>query len=214
MNKNISLILNGVLIIAVAVLYYFHFSNCNNNCQSAGSVTDTAAVVKPVVMTPKEIKASKTVYVNLDILNEKYQFLQDLSATAQSEQHALETKYRTKAEKLQNDYNAFQQKAQQGLLSENQISSEQEALAKRKEELDQLEMQSQSLMEKIQARNDEANTNLRDYIKEYNKKSNYNYVFAYSKAPASQILLVNDSLDITDEILEGLNNQYKATKKK
>jgi len=212
MNKNVSLGLNIVLIIAVAVLYYLHFSGPKSGQADVAGGQDSTAGAKPVVMSPKEIKASKAVYVNLDVLNTKYQFILDLSATAQAEQRALESKYQSKGQKLQEDYTAFQQKAQQGLLSENQISTEQEAFAKRKEELDQLELQSQSLMEKIQQRNDEANTNLRNYIREYNKKSNYNYVFAYSNSPASQLLLVDDSLDITNEILEGLNSQYNAKK--
>ncbi|MCW3085155.1 MAG: hypothetical protein JWP12_2521 [Bacteroidetes bacterium] len=212
MNKNFSVILNVILFIAVAVLYYLHFS-CSGNCKTAEKTTlDSAAAAKPIVMSPKEIKASKSVYVNLDILNEKYEFIKDLSASAQAEQRALETKYQAKGQKLQEDYAEFQQKVQQQLLSENQVNTEQEAFAKRKEELDNLELQSQALAEKIQQRNDEANTNLREYIKEYNKKSGYNYVFAYSGSAASQILLVDDSLDITTEILEGLNNQYKAKK--
>lgn len=211
MNKNFSFILNIVLAIAVTILYYLHFSG-NGGSASNTELTDSAAAAKPVVMTPKEIKASKSVYVNLDILNEKYDFIKDLSASAQAEQRSLEAKYQTKGQKLQEDYAAFEQKAQQGLLSENQINAEQEAFAKRKEELDQLEMQSQALMEKIQQRNDEANDNLRAYIKEYNKNSHYNYVFAFSGSPASQILLVDDSLDITTEILEGLNAQYNASK--
>ena len=212
MNKNFSFILNIILAIAVAVLYYFHFTENKTAAGETADGTDSAAVAKPKVMSPKEIKASKSVYVNLDVLNEKYQYIIDLSASAQAEQRSLEAKYQSKGQKLQEDYAAFQQKAQQGLLSENQINAEQEAFAKRKEELDQLEMQSQSLMEKIQQRNDEANENLRNYIKEYNKSSNYNYVFAFSNSPASQILLVDDSLDITNEILDGLNKQYNETK--
>jgi outer membrane protein len=211
MNKNFSLGLNIVLVIAVAVLYYFHFTECNS-CKTGDTANDSLTASKPVVLAPRDIKASKSVFVNLDVLNEKYEFIQDLSASAQAEQRALESKYQAKGQKLQEDYMAFQQKAQQGLLSENQISTEQEAFAKRKEELDQLELQSQSLMEKIQKRNEEANENLRAYIKEYNKSSNYNYVFAFSNNPLSQVLLADDSLDITSEILEGLNNQYKNSK--
>jgi outer membrane protein len=210
MNKNFSFILNIVLIIAVAVLYYLHFTTCSTTSETSAVKTDSGAVAKPVVLTPKEIKASKTVYVNLDVLNAKYQFILDLSASAQGEQHALEAKYQSKGQKLQEDYAEFQQKAQGGLLSENQISTQQEEFAKRKEELDQLELQSQNLMDKIQQRNEEANQNLRDYIKEYNKNSHYNYVFAYSNSPLSQVLLADDSLDITNEILDGLNEQYKA----
>jgi outer membrane protein len=212
MNKNLSVVLNIVLIIAVAILYYLHFTGSRNNEDSVNAGTDSLAASKPVVLAPKDIKASRSVFVNLDVLNEKYEFIKDLSASAQAEQRTLETKYQTKGQKLQEDYAAFQQKAQAGLLSDNQINAEQEAFAKRKEELDQLEMQSQNLMDKIQQRNEEANINLREYIKEYNKSSNYNYVFAYSNSPLSQVLLADDSLDITSEILEGLNNQYKNSK--
>jgi outer membrane protein len=212
MNKNLSVVLNIVLIIAVAILYYLHFTGSHNSRDSVSAGNDSLAVSKPVVLAPKDIKASRSVFVNLDVLNEKYEFIKDLSASAQAEQRALETKYQTKGQKLQEDYAAFQQKAQAGLLSDNQINAEQEAFAKRKEELDQLEMQSQNLMDKIQQRNEEANVNLREYIKEYNKSSNYNYVFAYSNSPLSQVLLADDSLDITSEILEGLNNQYKNSK--
>jgi len=211
MNKNFSYIMNIVLAIAVAVLYYFHFTQGSCSADTTGG-TDSTAVSNSMVMSPKEIKEAKTVYVNLDVLNEKYQFILDLSASAQSEQRTLEAQYQSKGQKLQEDYATFQQKAQQGLLSENQINTENEGFARRKEELDQLEMKSQALMEKIQQRNDEANENLRNYIKEYNKKTSYNYVLAFSKSPASQILLVNDSLDITNEILEGLNSQYSASK--
>lgn len=212
MNKNISIAFNIILVIAVGVLYYLHFTQCNSNCAAVDGATDSTIASKPVILQPKDIKASKSVYVNLDVLNEKYEFIQDLSASAQAEQRALESKYQSKGQKLQEDYNAFQVKAQQGLLSENQISAEQEAFERRKSELDQLEMQSQNLMEKIQQRNEEANQNLRDYIKEYNKSSNYNYVFAYSNSPLSQVLLADDSLDITEEILDGLNNQYRNSK--
>src|SRR6218665_534414 len=139
MNKNFSYIMNIVLAIAVAVLYYLHFSGNGNTAANTTGTADSASFTKPVAMTPKEIKASKAVYVNLDVLNEKYQYILDLSASAQSEQSALESRYRAKGQKLQEDYIAFQQKAQQGLLSENQINSEQEAFAKRKEELDQME---------------------------------------------------------------------------
>jgi outer membrane protein len=212
MNKNISLALNVILVIAVGVLYYLHFTQCNNSCETSAVGADSTIAAKPVILAPKDIKASKSVFVNLDVLNEKYEFIQDLSASAQSEQRALESKYQAKGQKLQEDYIAFQQKAQQGLLSENQIATEQESFEKRKNELDQLEMQSQNLMDKIQQRNEEANENLRKYIKEYNKSSGYNYVFAFSNSPLSQVLLADDSLDITSEILDGLNNQYRNTK--
>ena len=213
MNKNISLFLNVILVVAVGILYYLHFSS-GSTVTETSTATDSTIVEKPIVMAPSEIKASKIVFVNLDVLSEGYDFLKDVSASAQAEQNNLQNLYQTKGEKLQQDYMEFQEKANKGLLSENQIATEQEKFAVRKDELDQLQLKSEALGEKIQARTEEARKNLTDYIKEYNKSGNYNYVLAYSEGPLSPVLLANESLDITKDILEGINAQYIAKKKK
>ena len=213
MNKNISLFLNVILVVAVGILYYLHFSS-GSTVTETSTATDSTIIEKPIVMAPSEIKASKIVFVNLDVLSEGYDFLKDVSASAQAEQNNLQNLYQTKGEKLQQDYMEFQEKANKGLLSENQIATEQEKFAGRKDELDQLQLKSEALGEKIQARTEEARKNLTDYIKEYNKSGNYNYVLAYSEGPLSPVLLANESLDITKDILEGINTQYRAKKKK
>ena len=213
MNKNFSLILNVVLAIAVAVLYYLHFSS-PKGAEVVAESNDSTSTKPATVLAPKEIKESKIVYVNLDVLNEKYEYIQEVSASAKAEQRSLESQYQSKAQKLQDDYVAYQTKAQQGLLSENQARTEEEALMKRKEELDQLELKNQALMERIQEKTDDMNENLKAYIKEYNKNSGYHYVLGYSNSPLSQLLLADDSLDITQEILEGLNTQYREQKGK
>ena len=213
MNKNISLFLNVILVVAVGILYYLYFSS-GSTVTETSTATDSTIIEKPIVMAPSEIKASKIVFVNLDVLSEGYDFLKDVSASAQAEQNNLQNLYQTKGEQLQQDYMEFQEKANKGLLSENQIATEQEKFAGRKDELDQLQLKSEALGEKIQARTEEARKNLTDYIKEYNKSGNYNYVLAYSEGPLSPVLLANESLDITKDILEGINTQYRAKKKK
>ncbi len=212
MNNKFSTFINIGLVIAVAVLYYLHFSNCNKGC-SANESNDSTAASAPMVMAPKEIKATKIVYVNSDILNEKYEYVKELASTAQAKQQRLEMAYQSKGQKLQQDYAEFQQKASQGLLSENQMNASQDDLRKRKEELDQMEAQLQRLVEEIQADNNRVRKTVVDYVKEYNKQSQYNYVLTYSDGPGGVILLANDSMDITNEILDGLNAQYRAQKK-
>ena len=214
MNKNFSIILNVILIIAVAVLYYLHFSTCNNTCTSTKSSADSTVAAKPIVMAPKEIKASKIVYINSDVFNEKSEYVKELTADAQNKQQRLESVYQKKGQALQQKYADFQQKASQGLLSENQTKSAQEELARDKEELDKMEMQLQALEEEFQKSNEEVRKTLVDYIKEYNKTGRYNYILTYTSAPGGMLLLADDSLDITNEILEGLNAQYRAKKKK
>ena len=214
MNKNFSLILNVILLIAVGVLYYLHFSSCNSTCETATSTADSTAAAKPVVMTPKEIKASKIVYINSDVLNEKYDFVKDLVSAAQIKQQRLENVYQKKGQEFQQKYTDLQQKASQGLLSENQTQIAQEELAKGKEELDKMEAQLQDLADEFQKSNDEVRKTVVDYVKEYNKTGQYNYILTYTEGPGGVVLLANDSLDITNEIVEGLNAQYRAKKKK
>lgn len=211
MNNKVSTIINVSLIIAVAVLYYLHFSNCGQACATTNE-NDSTASASPIVMAPKEIKASKIVYVNSDILNEKYEFVKELASAAQAKQQRLEIAYQSKGQKLQQDYMEFQQKASQGLLSENQGIAAQEDFKKRKAELDQMEGQLQTLVDEVQRGNEQVRKTVVDYVKEYNKKSQYDYVLTYSDGPGGVIVLANDSMDITAEILEGLNAQYKAKK--
>lgn len=214
MDKRISLILNIVLLIAVAVLYYLHFSACNNTCTTTESTVDSTTTAVPVVAPPKEIKASKIVYINSDVLNEKYEFVKDLVASAKVKQQRLESVYQKKGQEFQQKYAELEQKANQGLLSENQTKTAQEELEKGKAELDNMEAQLQQLQDEFQKSNDEVRKTVIDYIKEYNKTGQYNYILTYTEGPGGIVLLANDSLDITDDIIDGLNAQYRAKKKK
>lgn len=211
MNKNLSLALNGVLLVAVAALYYLHFSS--KSCAScSGDENDSTTVKLPPVMAPKEIKNSKVVYINSDYLNEKYDFVKDLTADAQGKQRRLEATYQSKAQKLQQDYEDFQQKANAGLLSENQINAAQNDLMKRKEELDNMQLQLDALIDEVAKANEQVRQNVIDYIKEYNKTGQYEYIMTYTDGPGGFILLADDSLDITKDIVEGLNQRYRAQK--
>ena len=213
MTKNSSLVLNVVLIIAVAILYYLHFLGSGNKSKTA-TASDSAMASKPVVMSPKEIKASKIVFVNSDVLNKEYDFVKDLASSAQAKQRSLEGAYQAKAQKFQKDYSELQQKASQGLLSENQSKAAQEDLGQRKAELDKMEAQLQTLVEEVQKSNEEVRKTVVDYVKEYNKKSNYNFILTHTDGPGGVLILANDSLDITKEILDGLNADYRAKKGK
>jgi outer membrane protein len=104
MNKNLSMILNGVLLVAVAILYYLHFTECKTSCETVAKGTDSTVVAKPIVMAPTDIKSSKIVFVNLDVLSEGYLFLKDVGASVQAEQASLQNQYQTKGQKPTKDF--------------------------------------------------------------------------------------------------------------
>ncbi len=82
---------------------------------------------------------------------------------------------------------------------EEQLMGKQQQLMEMKQSLvDQLQMEESDM-------NDSIHNNLTRYLREYNKDKNYLYILGYQRG--SGILLANDSLDITREILEGLNKK-------
>ncbi|MEO6903862.1 MAG: OmpH family outer membrane protein [Bacteroidia bacterium] len=214
MNNRLSLVLNVVLLFAVAVLYYLHFNNNTHSIANKINGNDSTSAAKSIVIMPKEIKASKIVYINTDVLNEKYNYVKELSDVAKAKLQTLEAIYQKKGSEFQKKYATFQQKASQGLLSENEGAVAQKELGKDKAELEQMEAKQQILMEEMQKDNEKVLKTVLDYIKEYNKNSGYNFILAYSNSTMSPVMVANDSLDITNEIVEGLNAQYNAKKVK
>jgi len=49
------------------------------------------------------------------------------------------------------------------------------------------------------------------FMKNYNKKTNYDFILGYSKGGG--ILFANEAYDITKQVLEELNKQYAKHKK-
>jgi len=206
--KNISIILNVVLTIAVIYLYYLHFAG-NKQAVPTTSVSDSASVHVPV--QPKEIKDSKIVYVNADTLLAKYDYIKDIKAETEGRQSRLENAYREKGEKLQRDYAELQQKAQSGALSSDQAKVAEQQMMTRKAELDGMEKQLRDLAEETQRKSQMLQDKVNKFLREYNKGGQYQYILSYASTGGS-VLLGSDKLDVTREILDGLNAQYKEEK--
>jgi outer membrane protein len=196
--------------VAVALLYYLHFTvKSDAKAQiSAGSSVSTA-VNEPVQI--HNLRSSKIVFVNSDTLLGKYEYVKDLRKEAESKQFQLESAYKAKGMKLQQDYADLQQKAGQGKISSDQAKEEEAGLMKRKAELDGMEKQLGDLQEDAQKKNVILQNKISQYLKDYNKSGHYNYILSYSSLGGS-VLLGSDSLDITYDILNALNAQYKQGK--
>ncbi|MBI2271540.1 MAG: OmpH family outer membrane protein [Bacteroidetes bacterium] len=211
--KNFSIVLNFILAAAVGYLYYLHFSG-NKNGEPVGSTstpTDTTTIHIPVLA--KDIKASKIVYVNADTLFSNYEYVKELRKEAEGKQTRLENNYKQKMQKLQIDYTELQQKASSGALSSDQAKSAEEDMMRRKAELDGMEKQLGDLANETAEKNLLLQDKVNKFLKEYNRNGNYNFILAFTNAGGS-VLFGNDSLDITREVLDGLNLQYKAEKVK
>ena len=187
--KNKSLILQVILILAVGFLYYLHFSGNN----SGGGL-------------PANTKPSSIVFVNSDSLLNSFEYFKQTKSRAEENRGKLEAELNAKAQELQGEVNAYQQKAptmtpEQRQKTEEKLVAKQQQLMQNKEEMvGQLTQQEQKM-------NEELYSKIATYLKKYAAGGTYDFVLGYSKGGG--VLYANDSLDITSTVIKGLNQEYK-----
>ncbi len=149
-------------------------------------------------------------YVNIDTLKLHHELFADLEERMTSEQRKAKRQFTAKQQEFQTEVQNFQRRAQSGLVSQKEMEDKgQEFRVKEQELMVQERNLSQGLAITEQDLLKEWFETLTDYLEEYNKDKGYQIIFPYQ---AGAFLYVNNALDITDEVLEGLNKQYQANK--
>jgi outer membrane protein len=206
--KNLSLILNGILAIAVAILFYQVHSLKSSGTQEASSDLS----VKPIITSNTTLADSKIAYINTDSINEHYAYIADFTKVIRAKKANLEAQLQGMTAKFQQDYEAFQQSAQAGIAPQAELMKTEENLKRQQQDLANKELQMQNLGVELEEKNAELNRNVKDFLKVFNN-GRFDYVMSYSDLMPT-ILLTNPKLDITPQVLQGLNAEYNAKKAK
>lgn len=195
--KKLSLWINVVLIVAVAGIYFLHFS---------GSKT-----TKPEVNedgTKLEINRDYAIaYVNIDTLVKGYNSFIDKSEELNQKKNESEAELQIQSKKFENEVRDFQDKVNKGLITRAKAQSLQQELGQKEQQLyatrDNLAMQ---LSEDEQVMYRQVLNEVMLYLEDYNKEYNYKYIF--SNSFGGQLLYTDKSLNITSDVLKGLNEKY------
>ncbi|MFM2226012.1 MAG: hypothetical protein RJA07_2214 [Bacteroidota bacterium] len=191
--KNISLVINAVLIVAVAVLFYLHFKSPSNVAAKSANVNGNL----------------KIAYVNTDSLLEHYDFYTKSKKELEAEEEKNTNLINAQAQALQREFEDAQAKV--STMTTMQAQFAQENLQKKQQNLmQQKEMLSDDFGKKMQKMTDDLTNKMHDYLKQYNKEKHYDYILGYQKG--SGILYAESELEITDEVQKGMNEAYRKEK--
>lgn len=193
--KNLLLGLNAILLVAVGVLYFFYFSDKKGGVDEM-PVTDINqnAVIKGIA------------YVNSDTLLENYEYFKDKSEELEGKRKKLEAEFNNRAKGLETEIGNFQRNAQNMTIA--QAKAVEEDLLKKQQNLLKYQEGLQQQLARDQVKvNNELYEQVSDFLNGYGKKRNFQIVLTYTKG--SGVLYANDSLDITNEVISGLNKEYK-----
>ena len=200
--KNLSLIFNVVLTIAVIVLFVKVFSN------------DTKPSANNIVFSNDSVSIGQLpiAYVNVDSLLLNYQFAMDANESLIKKQEDSRLNINTKARQLQDEMGEFQRKLENNaFLSRERAEKEQNRLLKRQQDLQELDGKlSQQLMQVQQKVSEELRDTINSFIKEFNKNGKYQIIL--SNTSSDNILYANSTYDITEEITTLLNQRFEAKK--
>jgi len=189
----LSLILNVVLFVAVAVLYFLHFSIQSNSEESSESTM--------VDSLPVNIA-----YINSDTLLKNYEFSKVASDQLENRKDELQAEYENRARGLQTEIANFQRNAQNMTIA--QARAVEEDLTKKQQNLMRYqETLSQTLLQEESKISNELYNKVANYLRDYGLANNYQIVLTYQKG--SGVLYANDSLNITRKIISGLNQAYQ-----
>ncbi|NUO00686.1 MAG: OmpH family outer membrane protein [Saprospiraceae bacterium] len=151
-------------------------------------------------------KPLKIAYVNADTLLEKYEFFKKQREAFQKKEKDADAALKAKGRALEKDFMATQQKAQQGLLAPSAMQQEEQRLMAAQQKLvAEQERITKALLDEDKKIRDELQKAILDQLGTIKKEEGFDFIFSYTAG--GQLLAVNDSLDITQRVLEILNTK-------
>lgn len=195
----------NVLKYAMAFAAVFLFAQCADNSKNTVAENTPA---EAVTTTP----GLKIAYVDIDSLLNNYKFSVTLRNEMLRKGENMRMTLSEKAKVIQADMEDFQRKMENNVYATRQRAEEEQArIIKSQEDYARLE---QRLVNELSAEEQKNNIALRDslnsFLNDYNVQHGYDLIISKM---ADNILLVNKALDITKEVIDGLNSRYAGSDK-
>ena len=197
--KKISIIAGVVALMAFAV-------SCNQN-QAAAPAAAAASEDSTAV-------AGSIVFFNMDKVMEGYDMANDLNSVFETKTSGIQAEIDRRGKKLEKDMTDFQNKVDKGLLTTSVAQAQYQKIQQQQQDYQQYVVRKQQEMgEEQQVMMNQIANAIAEYVEEYNAEHQYALILATAGPILSTPVVTGDpKLDITDDLLAGLNAAYIKTK--
>ncbi|MCW3119325.1 MAG: hypothetical protein JWM28_3407 [Chitinophagaceae bacterium] len=199
--KNVLLILNIVLLAAVAFLYYQYYTHTPSSIDK---------MVRREASPAATNAACRIAYFEMDSVDNNCEMVRDVKSELSRKEEASMTELSKADQQIREKMSEYQNQATtmtqaQGEMAQQDLMQRQQKLQSRKQELDQ---EYQGLYMRL---NTDMKKKIEAFLNDYNKDNAYSYIFAYE----SGLFFYKDSAyNITRDVVSGLNAWYKKQNKK
>lgn len=205
--KNLSLILNAILFAAIIALYILFFVGDREK-------SDTTTL-KGRDSTKVTLAHEGIVYINIDSVLQNYDMYYDISGDLQEKLKTSEAQLATKEKSLRKEMEDFQYKIDRGLLTRSEAAEIQQQLMQKEQSLYQLQNSLQmQLAEEEQVAQRKVLNSIMQYLETIEESGTYQYQFVLGTTFGGNILYADESKNITQAVVQGLNEEYKKMQEK
>jgi outer membrane protein len=150
-------------------------------------------------------------YFEMDSVAANFEMVKELKAEMSKREDAIKSELDRLGKGMQQKLSFYQQQASSGALTQAQS----DAASREMQSLDDnLKSRQQALESEysdyVLRRQNDIKSRIEQFLKEFNKNSTYSYIISYEPG----LFYYKDTAhNITRELIDGLNRQYKATPK-
>ena len=199
--KNTSLILSIVSLVAVVVFGILSLT------KDGSSKADASQAGQEVEAAAK----GDIVYIDLDRILMEYDMANDLRSVVETKIQNIQAEINRRAQKLQNEVNSFQEKLDKGLMTRSVAEVQSQKLQQQELDFNNYAAQKeQEISEEQVVMMNQIGDAVQTFLTKYNEEKQYSMILTNSGG--APVFIADQALNITDDVLAGLNDEYIKTK--
>lgn len=199
--KNTSLILSVIALVVAVVFGIISLTNGGKSAEHAaeGEAAEAAAVKGDIV------------YVDLDRILMEYDMANDLRSVVETKVQNIQAEVTRRGKKLESEVMDFQNKIDKGLMTRSVAEVQGQKLQQQEAEFNNYAAQKQQeIQEEQMVMMNQLGDAIQTYLQKYNEEKQYAMILTNSGG--APVITADASLDITDDVLAGLNEEYIKSK--
>ena len=151
------------------------------------------------------------VYIDLDRILMDYDMANDLRSVVETKVQNIQAEVNRRGKKLENDVKSFQEKIDKGLMTRSVAEAQGQKLQQQEVEFNNYAAQKQQEIQEEQVvMMNQLGDAIQTYLEKYNAEKQYAMIITNSGG--APVITADANLDITDDVLAGLNEEYIKTK--
>ena len=199
--KNASLVLSILSLVAAITFGVILLTNGSNKSEAPaeGEATENLASKGDIV------------YIDLDRILAEYDMANDLRSVVETKAQNIQAEITRRGKKLENEVKSFQEKMNKGLMTRSVAEVQQQKLMQQEQEFNEYgALKQQEINEEQIVMMNQLGDAIKTFIDNYNVEKQYAMIITNNGG--SPVVAANPALNITDDVLAGLNDEYIKSK--